>query len=136
MKRDIPVRSTYHRSSAIGILTLLAVLILAPCLHAQGTEIVEPHAPASHASDRDPCCFDSYTHRFVESHPPCADAVTVARGALDRETTQPVTAAVPVPLSLQDWDQVDVDLTTPFREERGFKAQSASLYTLHRQYRL
>lgn len=136
MKRDITLRSTYHRSSALGILTLLAVLILAPCLHAQGTEIVEPHAPASHASDRDPCCFDSFLHQSTESHPPCAEAVTIARGVLsDRETVQPVTADVPVPLRV-DSGEADTELASLFREERGLNVQFLSLYTLHRQYRL
>lgn len=135
MKREPTLRSSYQRSSALGILTLLAVLILAPCLHAQGAEMVEPHTPASHASDRDPCCFDSSLHRFTESHPPCADAVTIARSASDRETVQPVTAAVPVPVAL-DRGQADIELATQLHEERSLTVQSPSLYTLHRQYRL
>ena len=135
MNRHPTLRSSYRRSSALGILTLLLALILAPCLHAQGTETVERHAPASHASDEDLCCFDSSLHRFTESHPPCADAVTIARRGSDRETVQPVTAAVPVPVSL-DSGQADTELASPFREERGVKVQSLSLYTLHRQYRL
>lgn len=117
------------------MLTLLAVLILAPCLHAQGTEIVEPHTPASHASDRDPCCIDSSLHRFTESHPPCADAVTIARSASDRETVQPVTAAAPVLVAF-DRGQADIESAAQFREPRSLTVHTLSLYTLHRQYRL
>lgn len=135
MKRYSTLRSSHHRASALGILTLLAVLILVPCLHAQGTEIAEPHAPASHATDREPCCFDSSSHRFTESHPPCAVVVTIVRSPSDRDTLQPVTAAVMVPVRL-DSDHAESQWVRRFREERGTTVQSLSLYTLHRQYRL
>ena len=96
---------------------------------------MESHAPASHATDRDPCCFDSYSHRLTESHPPCAVVVTVARSATDRDTLQPVTAAIMVPVRL-DSDHAESRWVRRFREERGMKVPALSLYTLHRQYRL
>jgi hypothetical protein len=135
IKRDMTLRSSYHQSSALGILTLLAVLLLAPCLHAQGTDVVEPHASASHATDQDPCCFDAYSHRLAESHPPCANAITIARGATDRETVQPVTSATPVPVGF-DSAPADIQRVRLFREERDLRVHTPSLYTLHRQYRL
>ena len=135
MNRHPTLRSSHRQSSALGILTLLGVLLLAPCLHAQEAHVVEPHSPASHATDREPCCFDSSSHRLTESHPPCAAVLTIARSPSDRDTLQPVTAAVmgPVPLDL---DHVDGQWVRRFREERGAKVHALSLYTLHRQYRL
>ncbi len=135
MNRRQTLRSSRRRSSVLGILTLMAVFLLAPCLHAQEADVVGPHSPASHATDREPCCFDSSPHRFTESHPPCAVVGTIARSVSDRDTVQPVPTAVVVPVPL-DSDHVESQWTRRFHEERGMKVQSLSLYTLHRQYRL
>ncbi|MFZ5862509.1 MAG: hypothetical protein ACOYXR_06715 [Nitrospirota bacterium] len=59
----------------------------------------------------------------------------MARSTSDRESVQPVTTAVLIPVSV-DSGQDHTKLTSPLREERGRKVQSSSLYTLHRQYRL
>ena len=128
-------RFSQHRSAALGILTLLLALILAPCLHAQGAEVVGPHSPASHATDRDPCCVDSSLHRFTGAHPPCVVVVAIVRSASDRDPAQPGTPAIMVPVRL-DSDQADSQWVRRFGEERGMPLHALSLYTLHRQYRL
>src|SRR3989338_2721797 len=135
MNRHPTLRSSHRQSSALGILTLLAVLLLAPCLHAQEAHVVEPHSPASHATDREPCCFESSSHRLTESHPQCAVVVTIVRSPSDRDTLQPVTAAIMVPVRL-DSDHAESQLVRRFSEERGAKVHTLSLYTLYRQYRL
>ncbi|MBI3607159.1 MAG: hypothetical protein HY207_04245 [Nitrospirae bacterium] len=130
---DTVIRSHAQRYLGSGILALLGVLVLAPCLHSQA-----PEAPArplsSHAHADDPCCFSSDAGRYQETHPPCLVVVAAARLMSEGESGQ----AVPASAS-PDW--VDA---TPFgglsacRDDlrRDVGVSSLPLYTLHRQYRL